>query len=226
MELTPPRGSSPSPTGRVWLGRANHPPTKRSLTGNRRGGLGQAGQVGKQGEGDEIPFLQFTEEAQEAFDAWREILETQKLRSGEPDMIEAALSKYRSLIPSLALLFHLVDVGSGPVELDSLLRAVDWGDYLGSQMRRVYSAVSNPALAAAHSLLLKIREGKIMDGMTLREIYLKGWAGLDRESLPEALQVLEEYGWAKSETRKPETADGRGRKSEVVRINPKIGGAK
>jgi len=172
-----------------------------------------------------IPFLRFTEEAQEAFDAWREILETQKLRSGEPDMIEAALSKYRSLIPSLALLFHLVDVGAGPVGLDSLLRAFDWGDYLETQMRRVYSAVSNPALAAAHSLLLKISEGKIMDGMTLREIYLKGWAGLDRESLPEALQVLEEYGWAKSETRRPETPDGRGRESKVIRINPKIGGA-
>ncbi|MHB8368810.1 MAG: YfjI family protein [Leptospirales bacterium] len=179
----------------------------------------------EQGE-DGIPFLQFTEEAQEAFDTWREILETEKLRSGEPDMIEAALSKYRSLIPSLAILFHLVDVGSGPVGLDPLLRAVDWGDYLESHMRRVYSAVSNPALAAAHGLLLKIREGKITDGMTLREIYLKGWAGLDRESLPGTLQILDECGWARLETRKPGTADGRGRKSEVVRINPKIGGAK
>jgi len=182
--------------------------------------------IGAEREGeDEIPFLRFTNEAQEAFDAWREILEKEKLRSGEPDMIEAALSKYRSLIPSLALLFHLADVGTGPVGSDSRLRAFDWSDYLESHMRRIYGAVGNPALSAAHGLLRKIREGKVTDGMTLREIYLKGWSGLDRESLPEALQVLDEYGWAKSETRRPETPDGRGRESKIIRINPKIGGA-
>jgi putative DNA primase/helicase len=179
----------------------------------------------KQEREEGIPFLRFTDEAQEAFDAWRETLEKEKLRSGEPDMIEAALSKYRSLIPSLALLFHLADVGTGLVGLDSLLRAFDWSDYLESHMRRIYGAVGNPALSAAHSLLRKIREGKVTDGMTLREIYLKGWSGLDRESLPEALQVLDEYGWAKSETRRPETPDGRGRESKIIRVNPKIGGA-
>lgn len=138
------------------------------------------------GDSDEIPFLHFTDEAQDAFDKWREILETEKLRSGESDMIESALSKYRSLIPSLALLFHLVDVGTGPVELLSLIRAVDWGDYLESHMRRIYSAMNNPSLTAAHRLLQKIHEGKVTEWMTLREVYFKGWSGLTRETLPEA----------------------------------------
>ena len=60
---------------------------------------------------DGIPFLRFSHEAQAMFDEWRAELETQKLRSGEPEVIEAHLSKYRSLAPSLALLFHLIDDG-------------------------------------------------------------------------------------------------------------------
>ena len=173
-----------------------------------------------------IPFLKFNPEAQEAFDAWREILETEKLRAGEPDMIESALSKYRSLIPSLALLFHLADIGKGPVGMDSLLRAFDWGDYLESHMRRVYAGTSNPSLSGAHSLLQKIREGGVADKMTVREVYLKGWSGLDREALPGILEILEDHGWVKLEIVTPKTEDGRGRKSEVIRINPKIGGEK
>ena len=172
------------------------------------------------------PFLRFDTEAQDAFDAWREIVETEKLRAGEPDMIEAALSKYRSLIPSLALLFHLADVGKGPVGMDSLLRAIDWQDYLEGHMRRVYAGTSNPALSRAHSLLQKIHEGKIFDGMTLREIYLKGWSGLDRESLRGVLEVLGDYGWVRLEVRKPREEDKGGRNSMIVRINPRIGGEK
>jgi len=179
--------------------------------------------IGAQQEREKgIPFLRFTEEAQEAFNAWREILEKEKLRSGEPEMIEASLSKYRSLIPSLALLFHLADVGAGPVGLDSLLRAFDWADYLETHMRRVYSGIGNPALSGAHALLQKIREGKVVDGMPLRDIYRKEWSGLDHKSLPEALQILDEYGLARMETVPP--SENGGRPTVRIRINPKIGG--
>ena len=110
--------------------------------------------------------------------------------------------------------------------MDSLLRAFDWGDYLESHMRRVYAGTSNPSLSGAHSLLQKIREGGVADKMTVREVYLKGWSGLDREALPGILEILEDHGWVKLEIVTPKTEDGRGRKSEVIRINPKIGGEK
>lgn len=181
--------------------------------------------IGAQREdGAEIPFLRFTDEAQEAFNAWREILEKEKLRSGEPEMIEAALSKYRSLVPSLALLFHLIDHGSGSVGQDAFLRAVDWGDYLESHMRRVYSAVGNPAMVGAHAMVKKILKKEIADGMTIREIYRKGWAGLDSETVNSAMVILEEYSIAKIET--PVGSDKGGRPTLKIRINPKLGGTK
>ena len=58
-----------------------------------------------------IPWLRFTPEAQELFDDWRDELEN-RLRSDElvgTPAFESHLAKYRSLMPSLALLFHLVD---------------------------------------------------------------------------------------------------------------------
>ena len=173
---------------------------------------------------EEVPFLRFTHSAQEAFDVWREILEKEKLRSGEPEIIEAALSKYRSLIPSLALIFHLIDGGSGPVGQDAFFRAVDWGDYLESHMRRIYQVVANPALAGAHAMARKILRGEIQSGMTTREIYLKGWTHLDREGVGQAMELLAEYSIARIESSK--ASEKGGRPTLKIQINPKFGGVK
>ena len=55
--------------------------------------------------------------------------------------LEAVLAKYRSLVPSLALLIHLADGGRGPVSLSALDKAVGWARYLFSHARRIYGAV-------------------------------------------------------------------------------------
>ena len=173
----------------------------------------------KEEEPDGIPFLRFDPEAQLVFNRWLRTLETTKVRSGEHSLLTGAFSKYRSLIPSLALLIHLADVGTGPVGVDSLLRAIEWGEYLESHMRRIYQGAEEPLFTAAKSLLKRIHDGEIGDGMTLREIGLKGWAGLDRVSLPAALEILNQYNWARAETIKPA---GGGRSSVIIRINPQV----
>jgi len=118
-------------------------------------------------------------------------------------MIEGAFSKYRSLIPSLALLFHLADFETGPVLVESLLRAIRWGEYLESHMRRIYSGVGDPYLSSAKSLMKRIHKGEIWDGMTLREMGRKRWSGLDRDSLPATLKILDQYNLARLETSQP-----------------------
>ncbi len=76
-----------------------------------------------------VPFLRFDDEAQVLFSEWRGELE-QRLRSGEdhPEIV-SHLSKYRKLIPSLALLFHLCDIGHGTVSYNALLSAIAFGEY-------------------------------------------------------------------------------------------------
>ena len=64
------------------------------------------------------------------------------LRSGDlPPALEAVLAKHRSLIPSLALLIHLADGGSGPVPLSALDKAVGWGRYLFAHAQRIYGSI-------------------------------------------------------------------------------------
>lgn len=169
---------------------------------------------------DGLPYLRFDPAAQEAFDAWRHDLET-RLRGGEPEIIEAHLSKFRSLVPSLALLCHLADQPhGGPVTLAAMLRAADWCEYLEAHARRLYALGMGADYSAAHALAARIRRGDVPDGSTPRDIYRAGWANLDKAAAYRALEALEDCGWLRLE----EVPTGKvgGRPSLIVRLNPKL----
>jgi putative DNA primase/helicase len=114
-------------------------------------------------------------------------------------MVVAHLGKYRSLIPSLALLIHLADVGTGPVGKDSLLRACEWGEYLESHAGRIYAPALSPDIVAARALGDHIQRGDLGRSFAARDVYRKGWSGLtDQETLLSALSVLEDLDWVVS----------------------------
>jgi putative DNA primase/helicase len=133
----------------------------------------------QQDDGDDgVPFVRFDQSAQALFDEWRSKLEV-KVRSGdEHPALESHLAKYRSLVPSLALLIHLADGGQGSVGEKSIQKAIRWTAYLESRARRIYSIVTNSAAIAGKALAKRIHKGELRDGFTLREIYRKHWAGL------------------------------------------------
>ena len=86
--------------------------------------------VGAQREFELIPFLRFDEAALGIFAEWRSGLE-RRLRSAEmSSALESHLAKYRKLVPSLALISHLADGGSGPITDLALLRADAYANYL------------------------------------------------------------------------------------------------
>jgi hypothetical protein len=58
---------------------------------------------------EELPFLRFEAAAQELFDGWRAALEHRLRAEEDHPVLLSHLAKYRSLLPSLALLFHLID---------------------------------------------------------------------------------------------------------------------
>jgi putative DNA primase/helicase len=165
-----------------------------------------------------IPFLRFTKEAQDVFDGWRAELE-KKVRSGdEHPAMEAHLAKYRSLIPSLALLVHLADDQTGPVGLAAVQRAIRWGVYLESHARRMYALAVNPDLAAGKALARRIQAGAVPACFALRDLYRNGWSGLaDREDAERAVSLLLDLDWLRQET---EATPGRDRKRFF--INPKV----
>jgi putative DNA primase/helicase len=174
-----------------------------------------------------IPALRFNDEAQDFFNSWRDRLE-RRLRSVEMSArpaFESHLAKYRSLMPTLALLFFLVDWAAGEqviplrVGLDHASRAAAWCDYLEMHATKVF-ALEGPE-SAAQNLADRIREGNITDGMSFREIYRHHWGTLDTpEKLRAAVEVLERAGWVRVQDIAPEAT---GRPSPVLRINPKLG---
>ncbi len=58
---------------------------------------------------EELPFLRFNAEAQEVFDAWRAALEHTLRAEEDHPVLLAHCAKYRSLMPWLAVIVHLID---------------------------------------------------------------------------------------------------------------------
>jgi putative DNA primase/helicase len=186
---------------------------------------------------EDAPRFRFAADAQELFVEWLAELEA-KVRGEElhPALV-SHLSKYRKLMPALALLFELADHaaegfagfeggswGDRPeISLAQAQRAAAWCEYLESHARRVYSCVVTPQLRAARELAEKIRARKVgADGFfSCREVYLKGWSGLDSpEAVKLAAEVLEDAGWVRSLA--GESSPLGGRPSNRYEVNPRV----
>lgn len=142
-----------------------------------------------------VPYLRFDDGAQGVFSEWRSGLE-HRLRSGdEHQAIVSHLSKYRKLVPSLALINHLCDKCAGPVTEKSLVRAIAYAEYLETHARRVYSYATRPDIEAARTVLKHLQQGRLTTGFSLRDVHRKGWAGLETPTKAQgAIDLLAEYG--------------------------------
>ena len=169
-----------------------------------------------QEDDDRIPWVRFGADAQELFDDWRASLE-RRIRSDDMHpALESHLAKFRSLIPSLALLCHLVDTPEGgPVSAAAALRAMAWGEYLESHARRVYAPALAPDMASA--VELDRRLSSLPDPFTAKEVYRRHWRLLDQEGAAAALAVLIDYGRIRSEV-----SAGPGRPTTLYRVNPAL----
>lgn len=181
----------------------------------------------------------FASDAQELFIDWLAELE-RKIRIDDlhPALI-SHLSKYRKLMPALALLFELADraagrfdgfVGTYPresqnfrVSLGHAKQAAGWCDYLESHARRIYSCIVSPQLRAARELADKIKHRKVgaQGFFSCRDVYLKGWSGLDSpESVKQAAKVLQDGGWVRELF--TESGPFGGRPSNRYEVNPRV----
>ncbi len=169
----------------------------------------------------------FSPEAQELFDEWRGELEGRVRGDDMHSALAAHLAKYRSLMPSLALLFALADGGEDTVDLDHARLAAAWCDYLESHARRVYSCIVSPALRAAAELARRIRGGwRAREGQFRgRDVYNCGWTGADTpERARAAIEVLMDADWVRR-VEVPRASEG-GRPTELYGINPRARGPK
>ncbi|MDP9995476.1 putative DNA primase/helicase [Variovorax boronicumulans] len=163
----------------------------------------------------------FDDASQSIFNEWREEFETE-IRGGDlhPALV-AHLSKYRKLIPALALIFAMIDAPeAGVIEDRHLMRSLAWGDYLRTHAERLYSAAVTPETGAARSLLTKLRGGVLGASFTPREVARKCWAGLGTsEAARKAADILTDYDYLQREI-----VQTGGRPSEQYTVNPRVRG--
>ena len=170
----------------------------------------------------------YAPEAQELFVEWLAELEA-KVRGEElhPALV-SHLSKYRKLMPALSVLFELAEWAAGngsadTVSLKHARQAAACCEYLESHSQRVYSCVVTPQLRAARELAEKIRKRKVGGSgfFACREVYLKGWSGLDTpEAVKLAAEVLQDAGWVRDLS--GESGPYGGRPSNRFQVNPAV----
>jgi putative DNA primase/helicase len=172
-------------------------------------------------------------DAQRAFTQWRARLEVRVRGEELHPALVSHLSKYRSLMPSLALLFELADRAAfgtkhlpnkaNVVSLNHAKQAAWWCRYLESHARRTYSCVVTPQMKAAQALADKIMKHKLGTSFSGKDAYRPGWEGLKKpEEVKQAVEILLDAHWLRELP--AEIRPLGGRPSTRYEINPKVWG--
>ena len=165
------------------------------------------------GEYDERPYFRFDDAGQEVFNAWLTDLQTIKIQKEENPLMCEHFGKFRSLMPSLALIFHCIDLADGKttgnVTAKSARLAVIWCKYLESHARRIYAMAESPEHEAAVRLADKIKTKCLPSTFTAKDVYRKCWHGLkDKLEIESACNILIEENWLMMQ-RRPKPLTGR-----------------
>lgn len=117
----------------------------------------------------------FDDDAQDVFDHWYDGMLSREHEESN-SYIESHLTKYHSLMPSLALIFHLVEGDGSKVIGDiAATRAVAWCNYLETHARRVCALATDPYYGARqlHDKLISLPIP-----FERKDFNNKGWSGL------------------------------------------------
>lgn len=194
----------------------------------------------KSGEG-----VNLDADAQKLFDAWysRNKKLAENFKNEECTALEAHVSKYPSLVSSLALIFWVIDLLDGVAEgseinVVNMQRAIQWCEFLTQHALRLFRHQVDPARAAAFVIAEKIDSRVLTSRASVRDVNRAKWSGLtDSAITKKGLQYLEDRNWIKVEKiveqeRSDKDADGLeddhndkkggGRPKYLIFINPEL----
>ena len=162
--------------------------------------------------------LHFHKSAQTLFNDWFQANES-LLREGKLDPARHShFAKYRSLIPGLALLIHLIDGHPDEVCYACLEKSISFSTYLKGHANRIYGSVQGQDHAPLKALAGRLLSGALQSGFSQRDLLHKGWVDLsDKARAFGAIEGLVVRGWL-VEVEK----SGIGRPTIEYLINPRI----
>ena len=190
--------------------------------------LGDSDHIQKESDAQhsDIPGVRFEEAAQASFNSW---LNTHMIELRGRDLesspaFQAHLAKYPSMVASLALIFHLIDLaghrelGNIPkVSQTALELALMWTSYLRLHAEKLYATEINGAVISAHALAERINMGELESGADISKIPQRKWSSLkNKAEVDSAISKLEEVNWVQVVTVRNQGA----RASRVLLTNP------
>lgn len=152
------------------------------------------------GEGKR-PYFRFDPQAYELFKVWFEELTKKYDELGlKHHLFREHLIKYKSLVPSIALIIHLVDCAThntkGPISALAVDKAIQWAAILEAHAKKTYSMVAGFKKSAMLTLAKHIQEGDLGELFTVRDVIRSDWQGLkDKKIIEEALEILQDDNW-------------------------------
>lgn len=168
-------------------------------------------------EKENRPVLKFDSQAQAIFDDWYCSLMVRTRGGSVSANMEGHLGKYKSMMPSLALIFHIIENGAGgSVGVESVNMAIRWCEVLETHANRVYMMADDPLAGAK---ILAERLDRLPNPFKMYDVKKKDWSGLtDQSARNRALAILEINGHIIKES----VSKGRGKPSVNYHINPSV----
>jgi hypothetical protein len=167
--------------------------------------------------------VRFDPGVQPLFQKFCEGLHAKALSNRFPSIVESHMLKFDKTIASLALVFEAVELDAfrgDRIRPSALERALLWSGYLLSHAQRLYQAAD--VLAENGARIILQRRSKLPEPFTVRQVQLRGWAGLTSSDLVQAA-IGELIATDHVRARLVPTGPLGGRPSEEFRWNPRLG---
>ncbi len=151
---------------------------------------------------DYIPAVRFSDEGQEAFEHWLANLEVRLCRyEKESPALFAHSASYRLLMPSLSLLFSILEKPENihawnSVSMSAAKLAIAWCNFLEAHAKKVYGIPNDAETRAVRMMANHIESGQLRSGVKLKSVCDTHAQPLTPPPLiQQALFTLEGHGW-------------------------------
>ena len=175
---------------------------------------------GKLDERSTIHFSSLDEEAYLAFSGYMDSHE-KEISEAEDSPYKNHLSKFNKLLPSLILIFHVIDnLETKRTNIKVQKHIVDmsimWTELFKAHAKKLYDTEYCFEAICGFALAQKIVDKKVQDGIGLRAIYKNCWTNLKTQSEVEfAANFLQKHNWLQVVEVKPTS----GRPSSILKFN-------